>query len=306
MMVVTTPALAESVEELMMDVEVASPLIVEVSVFTADERSFELRKDAVVVAVLPLTIEVRVKELVLVDTVRVLEVEDATRLVRSVVVATPLMVVVRVAPEVERELLVMTDVVAVRPLIVVVRILPAVDCVKELMMEAIEEEIPLTIVWKKLADEEATFEVMMVEVPTEPPMLEVRVLPDEERELVTDKLLAVRLLAVSWDAEVVASVEVPNATRLVVVALVVVKLVNTEVTAFKRVEKKLVEVAEVVVSSLAVSEDAVVVASVEVPVMVSVVPVAEVKRRLVKEESADTTREAIVVVPVNVLSPANV
>jgi hypothetical protein len=146
MIVVTTPALAERVEELMILVEVDSPLTVEVRVLTADCRSFELRKDAVVVAIRPFTVEVRVKELVLVEMVSVLEVEDATRLVRSVVVAMPLMVVVSVAPDVERELLVITEVVAVRPLIVVVRILPAVDCVKELMRVATEEEIPLTIV----------------------------------------------------------------------------------------------------------------------------------------------------------------
>ncbi len=127
MMVVTTPALAESVEELMMDVEVEIPLTVEVRVLTADCRSLELRKDAVVVATRPFTVEVRVKELVLVDTVRVFAVEDATRLVRSVVVATPLMVVVRVAPDVERAFDVMTDVVAVSPLIVVERMLPVVD-----------------------------------------------------------------------------------------------------------------------------------------------------------------------------------
>ncbi len=124
MMVVTTPALAERVEELIMDVEVESPLIVEVRVFTADERSLLFRKRAVVVAICPFTVEVSVKELVLVDTVSALDVEEATRLVRSVVVAMPLMVVVRVAPEVERVFEVMILEVACMPLIVVVRILP--------------------------------------------------------------------------------------------------------------------------------------------------------------------------------------
>ncbi len=127
MTVVTTPALAESVEELMMDVEVESPLMVEVRVFTADERSLLFKKRAVVVATWPFTVEVRVKELVLVDTVSVLDVDDATRLVRSVVVAIPLMVVVRVVPYVERAFDVMTDVVAVSPLIVVERTFPVVD-----------------------------------------------------------------------------------------------------------------------------------------------------------------------------------
>lgn len=127
MMVVTTPALAERVEELIMDVEVESPLIVEVRVFTADERSLLFRKRAVVVAICPFTVEVSVKELVLVDTVSALDVEEATRLVRSVVVAMPLMVVVSTAPDVESELLVITEVVAVRPLMVVERTFSVVD-----------------------------------------------------------------------------------------------------------------------------------------------------------------------------------
>lgn len=125
--VVTTPALAERVDEVMIEVEEETPLTVEVRVFTADCRSLELRKVAVVVATRPFTVEVRVKELVLVDTVSVLDVDDATRLVRSVVVAMPLMVVVRVAPDVESELLVITEVVAVSPLIVVERTFPVVD-----------------------------------------------------------------------------------------------------------------------------------------------------------------------------------
>lgn len=91
-------------------------------------------------------------------------------------------------------------------------------------MVAIVEEIPLTRVWKKLADDEATFEVMMVEVPTEPPMLEVMVLVDTVRELV------VRML---------------GATRLVTVALVAARLVKIEVSALSAVAKKDVEVAEV-------------------------------------------------------------
>ncbi len=51
------------------------------------------------------------------------------------------------------------------------------------MRVATEEEIPLTSTWKRLAEDEATFEVMTVEVPIDPPMLEVRVLPEEERVL---------------------------------------------------------------------------------------------------------------------------
>ncbi len=61
--------------------------------------------------------------------------------------------------------------------------------------------------------------------------------------LVVDALVMVAFpVIVRADTEVVASVVAPKATRLVVVALVAVKLVNTDVTAFKSVEKKLVEV----------------------------------------------------------------
>jgi hypothetical protein len=127
MIVVTTPPLAVIVDEVMIDVDVESPLMVEVRVLRADCRSFELRKFAVVVAIFPLTVEVRTNELVVVETVRVFEVEEAIRLVRSVVVAIPLMVLVRIAPDVESELLVITEVVAVMPLMVVERIFPAVD-----------------------------------------------------------------------------------------------------------------------------------------------------------------------------------
>ena len=133
-------------DELTIEVLVESPLMVEVSVLTAEERSLLFKKLAVVVAIRPFTVEVSIKELVDVETVSVFDVEDATRLVRFVEVATPLMVVVRIAPEVEILLLVMTDVVAVRPLIVVERILPVTDWEKELMIEASVEDTPLTIV----------------------------------------------------------------------------------------------------------------------------------------------------------------
>ncbi len=66
-------------------------------------------------------------ELVLVEMVRVFDVDEATRLVRLVEVATPLMVVVRVAPDVERAFDVMIEVVAATPFTVVVRTLPVTD-----------------------------------------------------------------------------------------------------------------------------------------------------------------------------------
>lgn len=51
-------------------VEVATPLTVEVSVLTAPVSPLVLTKLAVVVAVLPLTIDVRTNELVEVETVK--------------------------------------------------------------------------------------------------------------------------------------------------------------------------------------------------------------------------------------------
>lgn len=127
MTVVTTPLVADTVELLIIEVEEATPLIDEVSVLTAEARALPLMKVAVVVAILPFTVEVRIKELVVVEIVNVLEVEDATRLVRSVEVAIPLIVVVSVAPEVEISLDEITGEVAVTPLIVVVSVLPLND-----------------------------------------------------------------------------------------------------------------------------------------------------------------------------------
>jgi hypothetical protein len=235
--VVTTPALARILEELIIEVEVAIPLTVDVSVLTAPVRSFVLTKLAVVVAVLPLTIEVRTNELVEVEIVNVFDVEDATRLVRSVEVATPLTVVVSVVPVVLMSFAVMTVVVAVTPLITVVKILPVVDCVNELIREASVPDTPFTIVWNTLADEEATLLVMMVEVADDPPMFEVRILPVAE--------------------------SVFEAVRLVTV-----KFVKNPVLPLSVV---MVEEAEV--KSVIVAEEIVVVANEDVPVAVTVVNV---------------------------------
>ncbi len=127
MIVVTTPLAADIVEELIIEVEEETPLIDEVSVLTAEVRELASTKLAVVVATLPLTVEVSTNELVEVDIVRVFDVEDATRLVRSVEVATPLIVVVSIAPDVDIAFDDMTEDVAVTPLIVVVNVLPVSD-----------------------------------------------------------------------------------------------------------------------------------------------------------------------------------
>jgi predicted dinucleotide-binding enzyme len=127
MMVVMTPLVAVRVDVLMIEVVDATPFTDEVRVLTAEARRLALMKLAVVVAVLPFTTEVSVNELVDVETVSVFDVEDATRLVRSVVVATPFTVVVSVVPDVEISFDEMTVEVATTPLIVVVKILPASD-----------------------------------------------------------------------------------------------------------------------------------------------------------------------------------
>jgi hypothetical protein len=166
------------------------------------------------------------KELVEVETVSECEVEDATRAVRSVEVATPLMVVVSTVPEVEISFAVMIDEVAVTPLMTEVRMFPVACWVKELMIVARVEETPLTMVWKTLSDDDAVFDVIILVVPVEPPMFEVRVFPEDER--------------------------VFEVVRLVTVALVAVRLVKIPVTAVKSVEKKVDEVPAVRESLLSV------------------------------------------------------
>ena len=84
------------------------------------------------------------------------------------------------------------------------------------MIEASVEDTPLTIVWKRLAEEDAVLDVMTDVVPTDPPMFEERVLVATERELVVE--------------------------RLVIVAFVAVRLVITDVTALNIVAKRFDEV----------------------------------------------------------------
>jgi hypothetical protein len=204
-------------------------------------RSLLFKKEAVVVAVVPLMIDVRVKELVEVDTERVFEVEDATRLVRSVEVAIPLIVVVRIAPLVERSLEVITDVVAVTPLIVVERVLPVTDWVKELIIVAMVDETPLMIVWKRLADDEATLLAMILVVPVEPPILEVIVLVATVRELVVVRLVMVAFVVV--ELPMMTLVRLARvATRLEKNPLVEVALVDDRLVAERLVVDALVSV----------------------------------------------------------------
>ena len=126
-----------------------------------------------------------------------------------------MIVVVRMAPLVEIALPVMTDVVAVTPLMVVERVLPVTDCVKELIIVARVEDTPLTIVWRKLAEEDAVLDVMTEVVPTDPPMFEESVLVATERVLEVERLVmvavtALNIVAKRFDDVVVASVVDPE------------------------------------------------------------------------------------------------
>lgn len=81
------------------------------------------------------------------------------------------------------------------------------------MIAITEEEMPLTIVWKKLGDEDATLDVIMVDVPIDPPMFEVRVLLDEERVLLVLRVVIVAEAEVRLVIVVVAKVVVPITTK---------------------------------------------------------------------------------------------
>jgi hypothetical protein len=88
-----------SMLEVMIDEVDVTPFTTDVSTFAAAESEFEFTKLAVVVAVTPFTIDVSTKLFVVVDMVRVCEVPAFMRAWRSVLVATPLMMVVRTVPD---------------------------------------------------------------------------------------------------------------------------------------------------------------------------------------------------------------
>ena len=129
------------------------PFTVEVRIFTAEFRSCWFMNSPVVVANTPLMSEVRVKELVVVEMVRVL--------------------------------LVMIEEVATNPFMLVVKVLPEDVCEKELISSTTSEVTPFTRVKNELVEVEIWFELIIVPVLTEPPTLEVRVLNAEERILLT-------------------------------------------------------------------------------------------------------------------------
>lgn len=138
---------------------------------------FAFTKLAVVVATLPFTVEVRRKELVEVETVRILVVPELMTDWRSVEVATPLTVEVSTVPEADKPFAVMILEVAVTPLIVVVKVLPAADWVKLLMKLITAEATPFTRDVKLLVVVEMVLELIIFaeEVETIPLTFEVHV-----------------------------------------------------------------------------------------------------------------------------------
>ena len=87
------------------------------------------------------------------------------------------------------------------------------------MREAKVEETPLTTTWKRLAEEDAVLEVMILVVPTDPPRLDESVLPEAESVFVVERLVTERLVDV---ALVKVALEI---VALVVVLLPTIKLV---------------------------------------------------------------------------------
>jgi hypothetical protein len=130
----------------------------------------------VVVETFPLTVEVKVKLLVEVETSRRLVVPELITDCKLVVVDTPFTEEVSTVPEVESRLEVITEVVAISPLMFVVKTLSVTLWEKELMILVAKDETPLTIVWKKFPVEEAVLEVMTEVVAEDPPTSEVRML----------------------------------------------------------------------------------------------------------------------------------
>ncbi len=84
---------------------------------------------------------------------------------------------------------------------------------KELIRVTTLDAIPLTIVCRKLGDEEAMLDVIIVDVPIDPPMFEVRVLLDEEREFEVLSVVIVAEAVVRLEIVVVASVVSPKTTK---------------------------------------------------------------------------------------------
>jgi hypothetical protein len=132
----------------MVEVE-TKPFIVELSVLSTEPNVFEFIKLATVVDAFPFTIEVSVNAFVVVEIVSEFVVDDATKLVRSVLVETPFSVEVRLVPLVESDWVVRV-VVATTPFTMLVSTLPVTLWVNEFMIFANSDCTPSTIVAKVL------------------------------------------------------------------------------------------------------------------------------------------------------------
>ena len=278
--VVITPLLKAILDWLMRLAVVVTPLTMDVKVLTAELRELLLIKLAVVVETLPLTILLRVKELVVVETESILV--DPLLIIdcKSVLVDTPLIVEVRVVPdwerilelivlklvlvvipltlevrdiplvvvEIERLLFEITEEVAITPLIVVVKVLPVRDWVKDEMNCLIPELTPLIIFSKKLLDVEAILVLIIFTLlELDPPILEESVLLDEVRVLEVLRFVTFRLVVVPELAVKVLREELPNTDwlpKIVDVVAVIVSVKRLEkypVMLLNVLEKKLVE-----------------------------------------------------------------
>jgi hypothetical protein len=87
------------------------------------------------------------------------------------------------------------------------------------------EEIPLTIVAKVLVVVLNVLELMIVEVPIDPPKLEVKVLAEDERVLFTFKLVTLKLVVVAL-VNIRLSLNVYFTSPLVVVETIKLLLVD--------------------------------------------------------------------------------
>jgi hypothetical protein len=97
-------------------------------------------------------------------------------------------------------LLEITELVATTPFIVVVRVLPDNVCVKEFIKFTTAEASPLIVDVNEFVVVEITFELIIVDVPIEPPTFEVKTLPSAERIFETERLETVKFEIVAFVA----------------------------------------------------------------------------------------------------------
>ena len=113
---------------------------------------------------------------------------------KDVLLVTPLTLDVSVTPfddvATDTVLFETIDEVAVTPFTFTVKVFPEIDAVRELIIFAAPEVIPFTIVWNRLALDEATFELIIFAEEFTPFTFEVNVLTLDERVFVVDEAIA--------------------------------------------------------------------------------------------------------------------